>query len=222
MLHAQQDRDQRLFEFLVEPLQLRYRCDLRPQRVMQLQGDIGIFGRIFRRLVHRHLVESELFRALAGNIREGNGLNAQIRQRCRIHVMPGGDTVEDIRLQHRIEAHAGQPDTVIQQDVGVVFQVMSDLAALGILEYRAQHGERLLAIQLIGGAGIVVLERQIGRDSRCGAERYADDLGFHVIQIGRFGVERKQLALVQHREPALQVAPLHDGFVVPRGRGERR
>ncbi len=135
--------------------------------------------------------------------------------------MPGGDAVEDIRLQHRIEAHAGQSDAMIQQDVGVVFQVMPDLAALGILKDRAQCGERLVAIQLIGGAGIVVLERHIGRDSRRSAERHADDLGFHVVEIGRFGVERKQFALAQHREPALQVAPLHDGFVVPCRRGER-
>ncbi len=70
MLHTQQHRDQRLFKLLVQSPQLGYGFDLRPQRVMQPQGDIGIFRRVFRRLVHRHLVERELFRALAGNIRE--------------------------------------------------------------------------------------------------------------------------------------------------------
>ncbi len=81
MLHAQQHGYQRLLQFLVELLELRKRSELRPQRVMQAQRDVGIFCCVFRRLVYGYLVEGELLGAFARDVLIGDCFDAQVTRR---------------------------------------------------------------------------------------------------------------------------------------------
>ena len=83
--------------------------------------------------------------------------------------MPRRDAVPDVRLEHRVVAHAGELDAVVRQHVRVVLEMMADLAALRILEQRLQCREHLVAIELLGRAGVVVLQRHVGGDAGLGA-----------------------------------------------------
>ncbi len=70
---------------------------------------------------------------------------------------------------------------------------MAHLGALGIFEQRLESSEYLVAIQLVGGARIVVGDRHISSDAGGGRKRHADDLRLHVVQARRFSVEREEL-----------------------------
>ena len=84
---------------------------------MQLQRDVRILRRIFRRAIHVDLIEGDLLRAFAGDIFVMNGLDAEILLGGRIHVVASGDAVEHVRLQHGIVALAAQRDAVIREHV---------------------------------------------------------------------------------------------------------
>ena len=45
---------------------------------MQLQRDVRVLGRVFRRAIHVDLIEGDLLRALAGDILVVNGLDPEI------------------------------------------------------------------------------------------------------------------------------------------------
>ncbi len=64
--------------------------------------------------------------------------------------------VEHIRLEHRVEAHAGEPDAIVREHVGLTLDVVAQLRDLRILENRPQRGEYLLAIELRRRTGIVM------------------------------------------------------------------
>ena len=89
-LHVGKDRHQRQLDALQYRLQRGNRLQLRPQRLMQPQRDVGIFGGIGGGLVQFDLVEGELLDPLAGNLFEGDGLHPQILLGQGIHVMASG------------------------------------------------------------------------------------------------------------------------------------
>ncbi len=159
MFHAQQHRDQRLLDFFVQFRQRRYAAELRPQHLVQPQRDVGVFGRIFGRLVHRHLAEGDLLRAFAGDVLVVNRLDAEILRGRRIHVVADGHAVPHVGFEHRVEAHAAQRDAVIGEHVCVVLQVVADLGMLLGLQQRLEARQAGVAIELVRGAGIVVAQR---------------------------------------------------------------
>ncbi len=201
----------------VQPLQRRHAVQLRRQHLVQLQGHVGILGRVLRSALHRHLIEGQLLGALAGHLLERDGLDAQILRRRRVHVVARGHAVPDVGLEHGVVAHALDVDVVVGQHVGIVLQMLAELGQLRILQQRLQRREHPRARQLFGRAGIVVRERHIGGDTGLDAERDADDLGIHVVQARGLGVEGEQRRAAQAREPAFKLLPAHDGFVVRAG-----
>jgi hypothetical protein len=64
-LHLAQHQRHRHLDLAIHALEARFACDLRIEHVMQLQRDVGVFGRVRGGLVERHLVEADLLRALA-------------------------------------------------------------------------------------------------------------------------------------------------------------
>ena len=67
-LHALEHRHQRDLDLAVDALQRRLGRELRPQRAMQAQGDVGILGGVARGVVQRHVRERDLLGALAGDV----------------------------------------------------------------------------------------------------------------------------------------------------------
>ena len=86
-------------------------------------------------LFQRHLVETDLFGALAGHFLEGDGLDPQMAHRQVVHVVL---TVafQYIGLQQGIVRDAVEFDAMVGQNVFVVFEVLADLADGRIFQQR--------------------------------------------------------------------------------------
>jgi hypothetical protein len=162
LLHRQQHRNQRLFDLRVDLLQGLGLAELGPQLLVQLQCDVCIFGGIRGRRLQVDLVERELLRALAGDIFVVNRLAAEVITRGRIHVVPRCDAVQYVGFEHRVECHAGEPDAVSCQDVGVVLQVVADLFLRAVFQPGPELFQHLVARQLLRGAGVVVRHGDVG------------------------------------------------------------
>ena len=98
-------------------------------------------------------------------------------------------------------------DAVVGEHVRVVLEVMADLRVLLGFEQRLELREAGLAVELVGRAGVVVAQRQVGRDAGRHRERDADDLGLHVFEAGGFGVEREQRRGRELRDPRVELPP---------------
>ena len=203
LLHAQQHGQQRLLEFLIEPVQRGHALDLRPQHPMQAQCHVRVFGGVLRRPVHGHLVEGQLLSALARDFLVRDRAHAEITQRRRVHAVVCGDAVPDIGLEHRVEAHAGEIDAIVGEHVRVVLEMVAELCALGIFENRLKRSEHPVTIELLRRTRVVMVQGHVGSHARLDAERYPDNLGAHVVEAGRLRIERKQLGRPQRLQPTL-------------------
>ena len=177
--------------------QRRHALDLRPQRLVQPQGHVGVLGRVLRGALHRHLVEADLLRAFAGHVLVVDGSDAEVAQRRGIHVVPVRDAVPDIGLEHGVVAHAGELDAMVGQHMRVVLEMMPSFGLPGSSRMRLAASRAPLAVELLGRARIVVRQRHIGGHARLDAEGDADDLRVHIIQTGGLGVEREELCVAQ-------------------------
>ena len=158
-LHALQYRHQRLLDLLVEPGQRRHGLELRPQFLVQPQRDVGVFRGVLGRSLDAHLVEADLLGALAGDVLEMNGADAEVFRGHRVHVVARRRAVEHIGLEHGVVALAAQRDAVIGEHVHVEFHVRADLGVVRVLKQRTERGEHALALELVGRAGIAVRQR---------------------------------------------------------------
>ena len=195
---------------------------------MQAQRHIRVFGGVLRGPVHRHLVEGQLLGALARDFLVRDRAHAEITQRRRVQAVVCGDAVPDVGLEHRVEAHAGEVDAVVGENVRVVLEMVTELGALGILKNRLERSEHAITIELLRRARVVVVQGHVGGHARLDAERHPDNLGAHIVKAGRLRIERKQPGRPQRLQPALQIPPLGDCLVLGlnfregRCRGERR
>ena len=191
------------------------RGDLGPQPLVQSPDDIRVLGCVFRGTIDRHLAERELLRALARDVLEIDRLDAEIMRGRRVEIVASCGAVEHVRLEHRVVAHAGELDAVIAQHVRVVLQVVPDLGARRVLEQGLQCRQHAIPVELRRRAGIVVRERQIGGVSGFAAERHADDLGLHVVERGRLGVEGHEWRPPKPFEPLLERRLGHHRLIPP-------
>ena len=72
---------------LVDARELLVGGDLRIQRLVQLQRDVGVLGRVLGRALDVHLLEADPLRALAGHLVVGDGLQAEVALGERVHVV---------------------------------------------------------------------------------------------------------------------------------------
>ena len=118
---------ERPFDVGVDAGELGNGCELRPQRLVQLQGHVGVLGGIARRRVEIDLIERDLLRALADDLLVLDRRDAEVERRDGVHVMPRCRRVQHIRLEHRVVLDAAQRDAMVREDVRVVLQVVADL-----------------------------------------------------------------------------------------------
>jgi hypothetical protein len=213
-------------DVFVDELECRNRLDLRPYRLMQLQRYVGILGRIFGGTIHVNLIERDFLRALAGELLEVDRLDTEVSHGARIHVVARRDAVQNVGFQHGIEALAIERDAVVGQHMRVELKMMAELGLGHILEHRLQCRQRLVAIELVRRAGIVVSERYVRSFAGRNRERHSDDLRAHIVQAVGLGVERNERRSGKFLEPHLQFLFRHDLVVVARLRradhGDRR
>ena len=213
-LHPEQHRDQRLLDVGIDLPERFYLAEFLPQRLVQLQRDVGVLGRVRRGRVDVDLVERQLLRALAGDVFVMNRLAAEVKPGHRIHVVAGRDAVQHVGLEHRIERHALQPDAVSGKHVGVVLEVVADLFLLRIFEPRPELFEHLVTRQLLGCARVIVRDRDVRGLAGFHRQRHADDFGLHVVEARRLGVDRDEPGLADFLEPLVERLPVQHGFIV--------
>ena len=187
---------------------------------MQPQRDVGVLGGIACGRLEIDLIERDLLGALADDLLVLQRAEAEVERGHGIHVVARRRGVQHVRLEHRVVLDAAQHDAVIQEDVGVVLQMMPNLRR-GALEPRFEPREHGVAVQLVGCAGVAVRERNVrglaGRDG----QRDADELGAHVGQARRLGVERDERRGGDALAPALERCHRDDGLVAAGRPGER-
>ncbi len=195
---------QRHLDLPVQPRERVHVLESGPEHPVQPQRDVRVLGGVVPGLLERDLVEGQLPRALAGDILEVDGVVVQVLLGQRVHVVPRRGAIEHVALEHGVVDDPTHRDRVARQDAHVVFEVLSDLRPLRVLEQWPQALEDPLPGKLIRGAGIGVRQRNIGRLPGLDAEREADQLGPHVVQVRRFGVERDQWRGLQTGDPVLE------------------
>ncbi len=181
---------------------------------MQLQRDVGILSCVGGCGLEFDLVERQLFGAFAGDVFVVDRLPPEVQPRRRVHVVACRNAVEHIRLEHRIERHAAQLDVVAGENMGVVFQVMPDLAAVVIFEPGPELRQHLVARQLVRCPGVIVAERDIACIALGDGKREADNGGAHVIQAVRLGIEGDQVCLADLLQPGIERLPVEHGLVL--------
>jgi hypothetical protein len=85
--------------------------------------------------------------------------------------------LEHVALEHGVVAPALHLDAEAGEDVARRLDVLRDLDLLRVLEPRLEARERGLERHLVGRAGVVVAQRQVGRLAGCVGEREADQVG---------------------------------------------
>ena len=213
-LHPEQHLAHRHLDVAIHRGQLA--LQLRREKLVQLQRDVGILRRIPGRGVEIDLVETDLLGALADHVRIGNGLQPEMAHH---HVL---QVVRLVRLQHvglqqRILGDARQRDAVVGEDVLVVFEVLTELFVLRAFQPVFQFLQRMFARQLVRRAGIAVRERQVGGLVRLDRKRDADQLRRHDVQAGGFGVDADQLGAGDLFQPRIELGIGEYGFVFAAG-----
>ena len=165
--------------------------------------------------------KGNLVGALAAQVFVGEAFAAQLA------VSQGLKAVALVRLQHialqhgvvRIALHG---NTVVGEDVAVVFDVLAELQAAGVLQPRCEPGEHFFQGQLLGCIHAGVPQRDVASLKRFVAEAEANDARLHVGERVGLGVQRHQVGCLQARQPGIKALPGGDGFVMLFLQGGRR
>ena len=226
-LHVGQHHHQRPLQRLIDGA-LAGLLQFRLQHHVQAQGDIGIFRRIFRRFRHRHAIESQLVLvlALAGHFRECNRRVRQVQLRQLVHPVPMQPAFQHIGHQHGV-IYRVQPDAALQEDGGVVFQVLADLQDAVVFQQRLEPWQHIgfghlhngvLAILRLGQVqgqpvAAAMAAGHITGLARRNGQRHAAQAGGHGVQRSGFGIHADQAFFARARDPGVQVLGGCDGDI---------
>ena len=130
--------------------------------------------------------------------------------------------IPDIGLEHRVITHAGESDAVVLQHVGVVLEVVTELALLRIFQDRLSVPRGPACGRAAAGHPHNRVQRKIRRRARLDAEGKSDDLGAHVVEARGLGVDDDQRPPHAAREPTLEVLPAGQSLIVSLDRGAPR
>ena len=144
--------------------------DLLVENAVQLQRDIDILTRILRRLVDRDLVETDVSRALAGDVGVADRLHTEMAPGETVHIVRPL-RLEHVGLQQCVVSNAGQRDAVVGEHVLIVLDVLADFFPGRILEPWFQSPEHVVDRQLREHTRVAVGQRDIRGSSRFERER---------------------------------------------------
>ena len=109
--------------------------------IMKSKGNIGIFGGISAGSLDGNGCKRDLFSAFAGHVLIGDGLGVEVMGGQGIHVVTTSGAVEDIGFEHGVETDSLKGDAEVLKDMGIVFQVLPNLAKGGIFKQRFKFFE---------------------------------------------------------------------------------
>ena len=136
----------------VDERQLCVGFDLRIQRVMQLQREIGVFGRIVGRRVDGHFVEADLVDALAADFLVGDRPCGP-SQRCARSSKRARGAIRAHRPAAWCRARRRRSAMpCIGEHMGVVFGVMRQLGRAGVLQPGLQARQHLVPSAIASSA----------------------------------------------------------------------
>jgi hypothetical protein len=127
--------------------------------------------------------------------------------------------LDDIGFEQRVVIGACKRDAVIQQNVLVELDVLSDLLVRIAREPIGELCKHAIAIELVRRPGVAVRDGDVAGATRLDRQRDAHDLSSHRIEARRFGIERGQLGRLDGGEPARERRVIADNFII---RWERR
>ncbi|MNQ43593.1 hypothetical protein D3C85_573280 [compost metagenome] len=188
----------------------------RAQHAVQLQGEVGVFGGVMPRLVHRHLVETDLLGALAAQVLVRHAATAQIAlgQVVEPHAAM---RLQHIGLKHRVVGNARKLDAFVGEYMRVVLGVMQQLGARGVFQPRLQTRQHLGLGQLRCAVRPPMRHRNVASHARFHRQRQANQPGLHLIQRGSLGVQRHQGCALQLFKPGVEFGPVGNDPVVQLG-----
>ena len=213
-LYARQKRHQRYLdgaEHMAGPVLFRQPG---PQCLVQAQRDVRVFSSVGARFLQFDLVKGQLLGALAGDVREVDGFVPQVFQGETVHVVPGCGGVQNVGFQHGIKADTAHMNTVIRQHTGIVFQVLSHLCLLLVLQQRLELRQHCVPVQLVRDAQIIMCQRHIGRAPGLDGKRQPDNARLHIVEARGLGIKGKKLRRNQCLQPVIQGSLTGDNVVI--------
>ena len=186
---------------------------LRPECQMHIQRLVGVFARIFSRLGHIDLIESDLVHALAAQVFKADAGTPHVAQR------QAAQPVRFVHFQHvalqqgvvRVALHL---NAVVGEHVAVVLEVLAQLFVSRVLQPGLEAGQHLVTRQLHGRVRVVVCKRDVRSLARRHADADADDLGTHLVDGCGFGIQSHQLCSFNFCKQSVEAVPGHHRLVV--------
>jgi len=213
--HGQHARDLQLQQVgALQPFVLGH---ARAQHLVQLQREIGILAGIMPRQGDRHLVETDLLGALAAQVFVVHAAAPEkpLGQVVQAHAAM---RLQHIGLQHRVLGHARQAHSFVGEDMGIVFGMVQQLGAPGVLQPAAQARDDLVPGQLIARLGATVRHRDVAGHARLDRHRQAHQPRLHLVERRGFRIQRHQRRVLHQRHPGIEGGPVGDDAVVQLGR----
>ena len=104
---------------------------------VSVEGEIGVLGGVFGRLPDGDVGKTDLFRAFAAQRFVGNGFQAEPTFGQFVQAVTEM-ALDDVGSKHGITGNAVQGDTVVGENVLVVFEVLPDFFQGGVFQMRFQ------------------------------------------------------------------------------------
>ena len=194
--------------------------DLRPQDPADLEGVVGVLAGVGRHGLDGGLVHRQDLLAFSDDVRDRDGREMEISQGEPVEVVLAPVRFQEIGQDHRVEIDAADVDALAFEDDEVVLDVLADLPDARILEGPAEDGEGFLEGNLVGGAQIVMPEREIERFARLEGEGHPDEPRPRREDIVGLGVDRDHAGLLDPAGQGFERGRVRDDAVIPgRGRG---
>ena len=176
----------------------------RVQRLVHLQRHLAVLARVAGRALDVDLRERDLVRALAAHLLVAQALAAEVALGQAFQAVQLV-RLEHVALQQRVVAPAAHRDAVVGEHVGVVLDVLADLA--GCRRPRATASarpapRRAAAARARRGSCAPAARRRPRPGSH--RERDADDARAHRVERIGLGVERGQRRRAQARDPRVE------------------
>ena len=194
---------------------------MRVQVLMQAQGHVGIFGRIGAGLLKGDLIERELLGPFAGDVLETDRVVVQVLLRQTVHIVTRRGGVEHVGFEHGVEGDAAHGNALgrvatngaVGEDIHVELGVLAHLEFGRIFQQRLQGQQHGVAVQLFRCTDVSVRQRNVGSLMGLHGEREPDQLRLLGVDPGGFGIEGKQLGVVELLQPQIERGLVKNGGV---------
>ena len=129
-LHLPDDLAGRHFEVVVDVRKTAFPGELRVQRLMDAQRDVGVLGRVGRGALDIDLIEADLLGAFAAQVFVGDGGESEVAA-AQLAEVVALVRFQHVGLEHGVVGDPGQRDAVVGEDVLVVLGVLQHFFAAG-------------------------------------------------------------------------------------------